>query len=120
MPSRARGEAPAVRLVQRTLAASDLPGMVRFYNGAFGCALEAAGGGVFRRPFRGHPLWICANELAGVVAEQNRLQLDLWVADLPAMITAIESHGGRIRDQDGACATAVDPDGNTIVLHAER
>lgn len=46
------------------------------------------------------------------------LGIGIRVADLPAVLTAVEAAGGRVAAHDGFVARVADPDGNTLRLLA--
>ena len=66
-------------------------------------------------------LQLCPNDIANVVAEQNRHQLRFQVADLDAMLARVQAAGGALHGdmtQEGGkrLAAVEDPDGNTLEL----
>jgi catechol 2,3-dioxygenase-like lactoylglutathione lyase family enzyme len=106
-----------LRLTKITLAAHDTPGMVAFYNAAFGCDLQpfsAYGATLYRGTIGGIPLVICPNEIAGTEGGQGKYQLCLAVADIAAVMRAGQVAGGSAAG-DSALR---DPDGNTIELES--
>lgn len=109
----------ALSLNQITLAAEDVPTMVRFYDAFFGAALEpfdAYGATLYRGTLHGVRLLICPNTIAEVEAKQNRHQFSYRTPDLAAAVQAAEKAGGQLKEQGDTFATILDPDGNTIVL----
>jgi len=100
-----------------TLAATDLDAMARYYDGVFAAGLRPLADGLLRGTWLGTPFVLCSNAIAGVDAAQNRLQLEIAVADLAVFCDAVTRHGGTVRDRTDDHATAVDPDGNTLVVH---
>jgi predicted enzyme related to lactoylglutathione lyase len=113
-----------IRLAAMTLAATDVAGMVAFYNAVFGCELVAKpafGTTLYEGQLAGIKLVVCPNEVAGVNAEQNRHQLRFEVAGLAGMVARVLAAGGALKGEAGETAdqrwaAVVDPDGNTIEL----
>lgn len=110
-----------VKLVEISLAATDVPAMVRFYDALFDTGLqayEAFGTTFYRGELHGVRFVLAPNDLAGVEAKQNRHQFVYEVADLVAFLARAEDAGGTVRDATDTVATVLDPDGNTVVVKA--
>jgi predicted enzyme related to lactoylglutathione lyase len=109
-----------------TIAAIHTDAMVMFYNTAFDAGLEPfemASFTLYRGQLAGVELILVPNTLAGVTAEQNRLQFDIGVTDIDACLEAVTANGGTLLSQSGVIGegghrtvSITDPDGNTIVL----
>ena len=112
-----------MRLVGLTTAAIHIERMVEFYNAVFDARLQPTVH-IGEEQFYGGKLndlelTLCPNNIAGVVAEQNRQQFRFDVDDLDeVMRRGLENHGREINPIDeykGAkVASLADPDGNTI------
>lgn len=107
-----------MRIRKMTLAAEDFERMKAFYDAVFDAGLQPIREGMASGAFAGIPLLLCSNVFAGVDARQNRQQFDVEVRDLEAVCQAAETHGGVVRERNSDHATLVDPDGNTVVVHA--
>ncbi len=110
---------PVLTLSEIALVAHDIPAMVCFYDAFFGADLRpvaAFGTTLYHGSLHGALLIICPNAIAGVDAKQSRHQFSYQTPDLAAALEAARQAGGTVRDEEGATATVVDPDGNTIVL----
>lgn len=113
-----------MKIVRITLAVDDLDRMSAFYNDAFHCDLQPIGGlPVHRGSLGGVELQLCANSLAGVVAEQGRHQLRLAVQDAELVAASVAAAGGTVIERSGSEDAAViamaDPEGNTMELVPE-
>lgn len=109
-----------------TLAMTNVEAMVEFYSNVFGMELQefpVQGETLYSGNIAGMNILLCPNSLAGVVAEQSRVQFDFVVSDLAEIKRRVEEHGGAVRpeqsDLERGYLTAVDPDNNTIVFVAE-
>lgn len=115
---------PKIALTDMTLVATDVPAMVAFYNAVFEAGLTpraAFGATLYRGTLGGVGLQLCPNEVAGVVAEQNRHQLRFRVRNLDTMLARVRAAGGVLRGEISQeagqrLAAVVDPDGNTLEL----
>ena len=117
---------PDVAIDKITIAVVNMDAMKTFYARAFGAELKDIdmGGGVKLAGGRlgAYELLFCPREIAGVVAEQNTIQLRFVVPDVAASHkTALESGGTAIspdaqRQGDRATWDVRDPDGNSIEL----
>lgn len=108
-----------VELVELSLAATDVPAMVRFYDTLFDAGLQpyqASGATFHRGELHGVRFVLAPNDLAGVDARQNRHQFVYAVTDLNAFLARVTEAGGTVRDSTGTVATVLDPDGNTLVV----
>lgn len=108
-----------------TMAVTHMDEMVRFYRDVFDAGLkplEVIGGFQFYGgSLAGIDLLFCPNEIAGVVADQNRQQFRFVVDDLEEMRTKIIQSGGTLLDDMHETSTIIscglrDPDGNTLEL----
>ncbi len=106
-----------------TIAVIHTEQMVKFYNAVFSTNLKPTvnigDNQFYGGTLAGIDLTFCPNEIAGVVAEQNRQQFRFRVDDIQAVITnGLANHGTEINPIDeykGAkVASLADPDGNTI------
>jgi predicted enzyme related to lactoylglutathione lyase len=113
-----------ITLIDLTLAATDMPGMVAFYNALFHADLQpmaAYGTTLYRGRLSGLGLLLCPNEIAGVQAEQSRHQLRFRVAQFQQVLAQAQAAGGTLRGEvlgevGKRLAAVVDPDGNTLEL----
>ncbi len=112
-----------MQLIGLTVAASNMPAMVSFYNAVFAAGLKPSvhigDEQFYAGTLCGMQLTLCPNRIAGVVAEQNRQQFRFQVADIEAVMRAgLANHGSKINpieEYKGAkVASLADPDGNTI------
>lgn len=107
-----------------TIAAVNVGAMVGFYNALFGAALqpfEGLGTVLYRGQLAGFPFLLCPNEILGIEADKNRIQLSFTVRDLKSALQKATEFGGAqiqpISEQPGRkLCGIVDPDGNTIEL----
>lgn len=107
-----------------TVAAVNVEAMVDFYNALFDAALEpfeGFGTTLYGGQLTGLPFLLCPNEILGIKADKNRIQLSFTVRDLELFVENVLALGGAqiqpISEQPGRklCGIA-DPDGNTIEL----
>jgi predicted enzyme related to lactoylglutathione lyase len=111
-------------LTDLTLAATDMAGMVAFYNALFKAELQpvrAYGTTLYRGRLGRLGLLLCPNEIAGVEAEQNRHQLRFRAAQFEQALAQAKAAGGTLRGEvmgevGKRLAAVVDPDGNTLEL----
>ena len=112
-----------MQLVGLTIAATNMPEMVRFYNAVFDAGLRATVHIGEEQFYAGTlcdmKLTFCPNTIAGVTAEQNRQQFRFQVTDIEAvMAKGLANYGDEINpieEYKGAkVASLADPDGNTI------
>jgi predicted enzyme related to lactoylglutathione lyase len=107
----------SLKLSRITVAVTHLPEMVAFYNAVFGADLNPiAHSPLYRGSMAGLELVFCPNDIAQVVARQNRKQLHFTVSDLDAIVKVVQEHQGTIRNQSEDEVGIIDPDGNTLVL----
>lgn len=107
-----------------TIAAVNVSEMVTFYNALFGAGLqpfEGFGTTLYRGQIAGFPFLLCPNEILGIEADKNRIQLSFTVGDLDTALEVMAANGGMqiqpISDQpDRRLCGIIDPDGNTIEL----
>jgi len=106
-----------------TIAVSNMAQMVKFYNAVFSANLEPTvhigDSQFYGGTLAGMQLTLCPNDIAGVVAEQNRQQFRFQVDDIEAMMKNGEANHGTvvnpIDEYKGAKVSSLaDPDGNTI------
>jgi catechol 2,3-dioxygenase-like lactoylglutathione lyase family enzyme len=103
-----------------TIAVTNMPAMLRFYNGVFEADLTLIGGTEFYAGTlaEGISLLFCPNDIAKVEAKQNRQQFRFIVDDLAKIRESVTAYGGQILNSnatDDANSIGVrDPDGNTI------
>jgi predicted enzyme related to lactoylglutathione lyase len=114
-----------MRIDRITIAVTHMDAMVRFYNAVFDAGLKpgAQMGGFqfYGGTLAEIELLFCPNEIAGVVAEQNREQFRIVVDDLEKVRQqAIEAGGSALDDVRITTTSKIaglrDPDGNTIEL----
>ena len=110
-----------VRIVRVLMAVDEPAQMAAFYNEVFGCGLvEQADSPLLAGSLAGTAFLLCPNEVAGVVAEQNRHQFRLAVADPESVARSAVAAGGSIVNRAGSGGTLVigiaDPEGNTTEL----
>ena len=112
----------SLQITQMTLATTNMPEMVKFYDTLFNTefqATQAYGATLYRGTLAGIPLLLCPNEIAGVEAEQSRHQFAFRVADLSALLKLVKTTNGRIETPITDSMTSAilrDPDGNTIEI----
>jgi len=107
-----------------TIAAVNVGAMVGFYNALFNAGLqpfEGLGTILYRGQMAGFPFLLCPNEILGIEADKNRIQLSFTVRDLEAALEMTAAYGGAqiqpISEQPGRrLCGIIDPDGNTIEL----
>lgn len=105
-----------------TLAATHVEEMVTFYNAVLEANLKEIEPmpGFYSGKLAGHGLIVCPNEVAEVVAEQNRQQFCFTVADIEKTFEAGKSNGGKAMTPDFEKSDSeirgwlIDPDGNTL------
>lgn len=113
---------PIVALKAITIAAVNVGAMVNFYNTVFDAALqpfEALGTILYRGQVAGFPFLLCPNEILGIDADKNRIQLSFTVRDLQDALALTVQGGGEqiqpVSEQPGRLLCGIaDPDGNTI------
>jgi predicted enzyme related to lactoylglutathione lyase len=106
-----------MKLARITIAVTRMPEMSDFYNAVFDANLSAsAKSPLVRGTLAGFELVLCPNDIAQVVAEQNRKQLHFEVDDLNAILKRVQAANGKIINQDAHEIGVSDPDGNTIVF----
>jgi predicted enzyme related to lactoylglutathione lyase len=108
-----------------TLAITHMDTMVNFYNLVFDAELRPLepmhGIQFYGGQLAGINLLFCPNEIAGVVAQQNRHQFRFVVDDLDAMRSKAVQFGGDILDdmrltETSKSGSVRDPEGNTTEL----
>jgi predicted enzyme related to lactoylglutathione lyase len=106
-----------------TIAITQMDAMVAFYNGLFDAGLQPLepmnGFQFYGGKLAGIDLLFCPNEIAGVVAEQNRHQFRFVVDDVDALRLKASQLGGGMLDDGRVTTTSKsgsvsDPEGNTI------
>lgn len=112
----------AFKLLKITLACSDISKMTTFYKNVFNVSFvkhEMPGFTMFSTKIGDINFLFCPNQIAGVIAEQNRHQFDYIVEKLQHVIDASIKHGGKQqgdvqRSIEEKSVTIIDPDGNTM------
>lgn len=104
-----------------TLAITNMPEMIAFYNNVFDAGLMPVGNSPFYRgTFAGVDLLFCPNDIAGVEAKQNRHQFRVSVADLEAFSARLIAAGGEVLNEGSSGERKIlgvrDIDGNTYEL----
>lgn len=107
-----------------TIAVVNVEAMVAFYNVVFDAQLEAFEGfgtTLYGGQLVGLPFLLCPNDILGIEADKNRIQLSFTVGDLDEVLAIMDAYGGAqiqpISEQPGRRLVGiVDPDGNTIEL----
>ncbi len=104
-----------------TIAVTHMKEVVEFYNAVFDSELKPIAGleGFYSGKLGGFDMLLCPNEIAGVVAEQNRHQFRFVVGDLDAVLSKGRAMGGILIDDAQANGTSKsqgmrDPDGNSM------
>jgi len=105
-----------------TLAATNVDEMVAFYNTTLGTNLKEMEPmpSFYMGKLAGHGLIVCPNEVAAVVAEQNRQQFCFEVTDIEKVFEAGKQNGGEAMTADFEKSDLEirgwlkDPDGNTL------
>lgn len=114
-----------LRIDRVILAVTKMKSMVAFYNAVFDARLVAIemmpGIEFYRGKLAGIDLLMCPNDVAGVVAQQNRHQFRFVVENVEQMLaTVVQAGGSQLNaiQEVGAdrVASAYDPDGNTFEL----
>lgn len=104
------------------MAVTNMNAMVAFYNRVLDTHLEpVADTPFYRGTLGGIELLMCPNEIAGVIAQQNRQQFRFMVNNLGERLEQVVNCGGQIMgsqlEQNGSRLIGVrDPDGNTFEL----
>lgn len=105
-----------------TIAITNINEMVDFYKTVFKCnfkELSLAGTKLFSGELYGLNILLCPNEIAGVIAQQNRQQFDINVDDIKIVLADVIKANGKIKESYNPktkTASVIDPDGNTIVF----
>ena len=105
-----------------TIAVTDGPAMVAFYNAVFDAKLQAIEGTPFHiGEIAGVALMFCPNDILEIEADKNRIQLRFTVDDIERVVQLAEANGGRAygdrHDDEVAILWGIsDPDGNSIEL----
>jgi predicted enzyme related to lactoylglutathione lyase len=107
-----------------TIATTNTASMEKFYSEVLGVKFhetKAYGTSLYSANMMGIEILLCPNEIAGVKAEQSRVQFDFIVLDLDFLIKQVTENGGKIQGEKITgekiiSVGAVDPDGNTLVF----
>jgi predicted enzyme related to lactoylglutathione lyase len=105
-----------------TIAITNINEMVGFYKIVFKCdfkELSLGGSKLFSGELFGLKILLCPNDLAGVIAQQNRQQFDIKVNDAKKILEDVIKANGKIKEpynSETKTASVIDPDGNTIVF----
>ena len=118
----------AFEISRVSYAVTNIDAMVVFYSAVFQTEFKTLHWGdqtLYQGKLLGHPTLFCPNSIAGVKAEQSRIQFDVLTNDLDGVIKRAAESGGTVREQSEAGAaerycTVVDPDGNTINFYARK
>lgn len=115
-----------ISFTQLTLAATNIEQMAAFYNAVLFTNFRKIKHGehtLYEGFLVNIPLLLCPNAIAGVVAEQSRLQFHVCVPDLGRALEKVVEHGGTIVTPPSAggikAAIVADPDGNSLELIQE-
>ena len=106
-----------------TIAATDVPNMVRFYNAVFGANLQVIPNTPFHAGKLGNcELLVCSNDVIQIDAKQNRIQMRFCVEDIEEVVRVAQASGGgafgdRFEDDRRIAWGIHDPDGNSIELY---
>jgi len=111
-----------VKIQSITLAATHVEQMVEFYNAVLEADLKEIEPmpGFYMGKLADHGLIVCPNEVAEVVAEQNRQQFCFTIDDIEKTFAAGKANGGKAMTEDFEKSDSeirgwlVDPDGNTL------
>jgi predicted enzyme related to lactoylglutathione lyase len=113
------------KLIQIDMAIVHMDKMVNFYTSVLDAKLtsrDVQGMKMYSGTMLGMTFVMAPNELAGVVAEQSRHQLEVVVTDIEAIADKAKAAGGNLRDGiqtngDSKVLVVEDPDGNTVIFH---
>lgn len=126
-PGQQNMSTPEFRVAQVDMAIDNLEPTVRFYEKVFNVkfnAFEAMGHTMYSGQLLGFNFVLTPNALAGVEAKQSRIQFEIVVNDMDAVLKRVTENGGTIREEQkqngNRYATVVDPDKNTIVFHGKE
>jgi predicted enzyme related to lactoylglutathione lyase len=111
-------------LLQVDMAVVHMEKMVSFYETMFDAKLtphDVQSFKLYEGDLLGHHFVFAPNEIAGVVAEQSRHQLEVGVPDIEAVAAKVAAAGGTVRggvQSDGKEKYLVveDPDSNTLIF----
>lgn len=105
-----------------TIAVNDMDAMVAFYNKVFNADLQP----IPETPFYAgnlldFDLIFCPNSITQITADKNRIQFQVVVDDVDALVAKAEQSGGSAygdrTEHEGIVSWGVgDPDGNSIEL----
>jgi len=110
------------KLSKITIAITNINEMVNFYQTVFKCEfneVSIANTTLYSGNLFGIKILLCPNELAGVIAQQNRQQFDIEVAGIKTVLQDVIKANGKIKEpynSETKTASVIDPDGNTIVF----
>ena len=105
-----------------TIAITNINEMVFFYKTVFKCEfneVSIANTTLYSGNLFGIKILLCPNELAGVIAQQNRQQFDIEVTDIKTVLQDVIKANGKVKETynpETKTASVTDPDGNTIVF----
>ncbi|MBS1494465.1 MAG: VOC family protein [Bacteroidetes bacterium] len=110
------------KLSKITIACTDILKMTEFYSKVFNIRFaehEFPGFKMYSSKITDINFLFCPNEIAGVIAEQNRHQFDYVTDNIQEVIDNTLSSGGSMhgelqKSDNGSSVTVLDPDGNTI------
>ena len=105
-----------------TIAITNMPEMVEFYNNVFDAQIKAIESSPFYvGQLAGMELLFCPNFITEIEAEKNRIQFRFVVNDVEAIVERARRGGGAEYGEQRTTETSinwgiVDPDGNSIEL----
>lgn len=109
------------KLLKITVACTNISAMTDFYSKVFNVKFEEHDFGfkMYSTKIGDISFLFCPNDIAGVVAEQNRHQFDYIVDDIEKLIERGLASGGSIHSEllkveNESTVTLFDPDGNTM------
>ncbi len=108
-------------LLKITIACTDISAMTAFYSKVFNVEFKERDFGfkMYSTKIGDINFLFCPNEIAGVIAEQNRHQFDYLVENIGEVIDRALSAGGLLhtelqKTETESNVTIQDPDGNTM------
>jgi len=111
-----------MKMTKISIAVNDMDAMVAFYNAVFDCGLSAIPGTPFHAgTLFGVQLMLVPNSIVGINAEKNRIQFDVQVDDVDALLETVQANSGSLYDDRAETESVIvqgikDPDGNSFVL----
>lgn len=111
-----------MKITKYTMAVDNIPEMVNFYNTVFDAGIEPIGDTPFHAgTLAGIELLFCPNTITEIEAEKNRIQWQITVDDIEAIVEKAKNAGGDAYGERGETDefigwAVVDPDNNSIEL----